>query len=135
MKINTEQIPIEGYTLTETVPRGAFDLDTYTVKISEPVYLKAAVSRISNAVTVEISLRTVIRFVCSRCLEEFGVALAKDFRLNYQAEKTHPVLDLDPDIREEIMLDYPIKPLCSPDCRGLCVKCGENLNRGLCKCK
>ena len=135
MKIITEQIPVDGYTLTETVPRGAFDLDTNMVKFSEPVHLKAEVFQISNAVTVEMSLQTVIHFVCSRCLEEFSFDLKKNFRLNYQADKPHTILNLDEDIRGEIILDYPINPVCNQDCRGLCVKCGENLNRGSCKCK
>ncbi|MDD2702466.1 MAG: DUF177 domain-containing protein [Candidatus Omnitrophica bacterium] len=135
MKINTEHIPAEGCILTETVPGGAFDLDTDMIKFSEPVYLEAEVSRICNAVTVEMSLKTVIRFVCSRCLEEFRLDLEKNFRLNYQSDKSHPILELDGDIREEIILDYPINPLCKQDCRGLCVKCGENINRGLCTCR
>ncbi|MFA5361909.1 MAG: DUF177 domain-containing protein [Candidatus Omnitrophota bacterium] len=135
MKINTEQIPVEGYTLIETVPGGDFDLDTDMVKFFEPVHLKADVSKISNAVTVEMSLQTVIRFVCSRCLEEFSLDLKKNFRLNYQTDKSHYIFDLDEDIRGEIILDYPINPLCNHDCRGLCVKCGENLNKGLCTCR
>jgi uncharacterized protein len=135
MKINTEQIPIEGYTLTETVRIGAFDLDTHMVRSSEPVFLRAEVSKISNAVTVEMSLQTRVYFVCSRCLDEFVFELKKDFRLNYQADKAHPVVELDQDIRQEIILDYPIKPLCSSDCKGLCVKCGGDLNKGSCKCR
>ena len=43
-------------------------------------------------------------------------------------------IDLDQDIREEIILDYPIKPLCRPDCKGLCPRCGKNLNEGGCSC-
>jgi uncharacterized protein len=43
-------------------------------------------------------------------------------------------IDLGPDIREEIILDYPVKPLCKPDCKGLCPTCGKNLNEGQCNC-
>lgn len=45
------------------------------------------------------------------------------------------VLDLDSFIREEIQLFLPSKILCKPDCKGLCYKCGKNLNREKCDCK
>jgi len=41
---------------------------------------------------------------------------------------------LDEMIRSEIILNLPMKPLCSPDCRGICPTCGKNLNLGPCEC-
>ena len=35
---------------------------------------------------------------------------------------------------EEFSLALPVKPLCRPDCRGLCPECGKNLNEGACGC-
>ena len=35
---------------------------------------------------------------------------------------------------EEFLLSLPVKPLCRPDCRGLCASCGQNLNLGKCSC-
>lgn len=43
-------------------------------------------------------------------------------------------LDLDELISEEIQLFLPAKMLCSDDCKGLCQKCGKNLNEGKCEC-
>ena len=43
-------------------------------------------------------------------------------------------LDLDELIRADILLELPTKFLCSPDCKGLCPKCGRNLNEGPCGC-
>lgn len=42
--------------------------------------------------------------------------------------------DLSEVIREQIVLDEPMKHLCSEDCKGLCQKCGKNLNEGPCGC-
>ena len=42
-------------------------------------------------------------------------------------------IDLEPLIREYLTLEIPIQPLCKPDCKGLCVECGENLNERLCE--
>jgi uncharacterized protein len=41
-------------------------------------------------------------------------------------------IDLGPLIREYALLEFPIKPICKPDCKGLCSECGEDLNRGDC---
>lgn len=43
-------------------------------------------------------------------------------------------LDLDELVYSDILLELPSKYLCSPDCKGLCGKCGKNLNEGDCGC-
>jgi uncharacterized protein len=43
-------------------------------------------------------------------------------------------IDLDKDIRDYAILAVPMKKLCSVDCKGLCPKCGNNLNEGPCNC-
>jgi uncharacterized protein len=54
--------------------------------------------------------------------------------LHYPLDSSTTFIDLNPDIREEVILDYPIKPLCSLLCKGLCLKCGNNKNEGGCNC-
>lgn len=134
MKIDINRIPFEGLTLEEEVNPGRLDLDTEIVKFPEPIKIKADISRITNAVTVQMSLSGSMHLTCGRCLNEFKIDLKKNLKLNYQADKLAPIIDLSQDIKEEIILDYPIKPLCKPDCRGLCPKCGRNLNEGVCNC-
>ena len=134
MKIDINRIPLEGLALEELVNPKKLQLDTDIVKFHEPISARAGVFRITNAVTVELSLSGAIYLICSRCLQEFKIDLKKNFRLAYQANNAQPVIDLAQDIKEEIILDYPIKPLCQPDCRGLCPKCGKNLNEGGCSC-
>ena len=46
----------------------------------------------------------------------------------------HHVLDLSEAIRQYGLLAVPMKPLCRPDCAGLCPQCGANLNQGACHC-
>lgn len=38
-------------------------------------------------------------------------------------------IDLEPLLREYALLEFPISPVCKPDCKGLCPVCGENLNK------
>ncbi|MDD5729806.1 MAG: DUF177 domain-containing protein [Candidatus Omnitrophica bacterium] len=134
MKINIDQIPAEGFILEETIGPQVLDLDTEIVKFPSPVKVKARVFKITDTVSVDLTVNTVERLVCSRCINEYDHDYAKDFKLDYQVDKKTHTLDLDPDIREEIVIDFPIKPLCKADCRGLCPNCGKNLNEGNCGC-
>jgi len=128
VKININQIPLEGLIIDEEITAKALDVETDTVK------LEAEISKITNAVTVKLSLSAKLSLVCGRCLNEFEIDLKKKLQLNYPVGKGDLVIDLGPDIRQEIILDYPLKPLCRPECKGLCHKCGKNLNEGGCSC-
>jgi uncharacterized protein len=44
------------------------------------------------------------------------------------------VVDLRPALREQWLLEVPAFVLCRPDCKGLCLTCGANLNQGACSC-
>ena len=44
------------------------------------------------------------------------------------------VLQTDPVLVEQLQLNIPMKPLCRPDCKGLCPECGADLNAGPCSC-
>ncbi|RME68679.1 MAG: DUF177 domain-containing protein, partial [Nitrospirae bacterium] len=43
-------------------------------------------------------------------------------------------LDITSIVQEQILLNLPMKPLCMPECKGLCPRCGMNLNTGTCDC-
>lgn len=85
---------------------------------------------------------------CRRCLRPVGGELRCEVRELYrprppgeppdQDEETYPLrgemLDLRPLIRDAVLLELPIAPLCRPDCEGLCPTCGADLNEGDCDC-
>jgi len=134
VKIDINKIPLKGLILEEEASFSSLELETDTVKFSGPIKIKAEVSRITNAVTVNLSLSGSTHLNCSRCLRELEVELKKDLKFNYRSDRAKPIIDLDQDIKEEIILDYPISSLCSPECKGICPKCGKNLNEGGCSC-
>ena len=134
MKIDINRIPAEGSTFEENIDPLTLDLETEIIEFSGPIKIKAEVSKITNAVTVDINFSALINTICSRCLCQFANDIRKRFKLNYQADRIKPIIDMDVDIREEIIMDYPMKSLCKPDCKGLCSKCGVNLNKEECKC-
>ncbi len=136
MKIDINQIPPEGLTLIEEFAPREQDLETEIIKFRGPIKIKAEISKITNAVTVYLTLSGSMYANCSRCLNELEIDFKKDkIELHYPFNKSEPGIDLDPEIREEIILDYPLKPLCQPHCKGLCPKCGKNLNELTCGCR
>ena len=134
MKIYINQVPVEGLYLKEEIDPKKLDLETELINFRSPLKLCAQVCRITNALTVDLNIRAVMFSNCSRCLEEFEWEFNKDAKLNYSLDNNDTFIDLEPEIREEVILDYPIKPLCKLNCKGLCVKCGKNKNQGGCNC-
>ena len=111
--------------------------------------------RTKHGVLVTSHLEGIEHDVCSRCLVDVAVPMRLDI-----AEEFFPAADLrtgaplpapeDPEafrIDAEHTLDLeeairqcwagavPMQPLCRPDCRGLCPRCGQDLNLGPCSCR
>ena len=134
MKIDPRQIPSGGLILSEEFTSRGLDLDTEIIHFRPPIKVRAEITKISTAVSVRFSIEAIFFGSCSRCLNEFERKYTKQIQINYPVGKSESEIILDPEIREEIILDYPIKPLCSDSCKGLCPKCGANLNEGGCSC-
>ncbi len=133
MKINVNEIPKVGMSLKESFEPVSLDIDTDQIKLSGPVDIRAEVTMDSENVYVDVSIQGVMRITCSRCLADSDRVISKDFHLCYELSES--IIDLTGDIRQEIILDYPIKVLCKDDCKGLCPHCGQNLNEMVCDCK
>jgi DUF177 domain-containing protein len=101
------------------------------------------VTRTAQGLLLQVKMRAKIIALCGRCLEDFNQPLQTEFTELYAF--THSSLtesgllvpengkiDLEPLIREEMLLAVPISPVCRPDCRGLCPVCGGNLNQIQC---
>jgi uncharacterized protein len=80
---------------------------------------------------------------CRRCLAEARgelVAEVKElFEEGADGEEIYPLqgdqLDLEPLVRDAVLLELPLAPLCSEACQGLCPVCGINRNEGSCECE
>ena len=134
MKIETRQIPSEGLGFREEINPRDLDLDTETVSFELPIIVELFAQRVTNTVIIRLNIAGTMSGVCSRCLAGFNIEINKKLDLNFPLDNSEKFIELDPDIREEIMVDYPMKPLCKSDCKGLCQKCGKNLNEGGCSC-
>lgn len=102
-------------------------------------------TRISEGVYLSGLLESKIDQPCVRCLENAVVPLDMQIdELFYYPPGSAPegayvvgengYIDLAPLVRELAWLSVPIRPLCKPDCQGLCMECGHNLNFGDCGC-
>lgn len=99
-------------------------------------FLKVQVhaKRECGIVEVKVNIKAPVELTCARCLDKAVSFCNKDFKLIYSVDLAGEVIVLDDDIRQELILDYPQKILCCTDCRGLCPRCGVNLNKGKCNC-
>jgi uncharacterized protein len=101
---------------------------------------------------------TTFLLICARCLASFEKFCEGHFTLNYSrkipkelhhddsevieltAEKIGMIyfageeIDFTDAIQEQVVLSIPFKALCKNECRGLCIKCGQDLNQDICQC-
>ncbi|HEX4825531.1 MAG TPA: DUF177 domain-containing protein [Candidatus Polarisedimenticolaceae bacterium] len=119
-----------------------------------PARLAGSLSPGGRGPHLEGSLEAVVPLTCSRCLEPFPWSVHSDFDLVVVREE--PALaedddELDEDAaealvapegkigledlaKEQLYLNLPLKPICRPDCKGLCTSCGANRNTTTCGC-
>jgi uncharacterized protein len=101
-------------------------------------------NRTPQGILVICDFKGKLQSECVRCLEPYLQNLHAEFSDLY-ALKGHGItesgltlpedgnIDFTPLVWEYMNLDIPIKPLCRPDCKGLCVVCGANLNEEVCE--
>jgi len=150
MKIHVPDIPEEGLLREAALP---VTIQDHAKPDTAQVFVK--IFRFGRRVLVEGSVKISVKVACSRCLKDMSLPLDLTFREEYlPAEEsgkgneqeltnteldlgfyTNDELDITELVKEQILLAVPMKPLCRDDCRGLCTRCGKDLNRGPCGCR
>jgi uncharacterized protein len=149
-----DQIPPEGLVRDLEIPdaeSAGFDL---APSQEGPLRVHLVISRYGNEVLVRGKVALDVGLECSRCLGSFSTALESELE-RYLEERaggsddeggdfTEEEIDVEPlkkgviDLREmiaeQIHLALPVKPLCEEGCRGLCSRCGVDLNKETCSC-
>lgn len=109
-----------------------------------PIAIKGKIENRAGVVTLSYGVDFAMNLVCDRCLDEFRREYKFDFE-HTLVRKTNTdndeylvcendMLDLDNIAVSDLLLQLPTKILCKDDCKGLCCVCGQNLNKGTCKC-
>jgi uncharacterized protein len=105
---------------------------------------KARVSNTPQGILVQSNFQGNTNAECVRCLENFSLLISCEFSDLYAFDNRSTTesglilrddanIDLEPLVREYLLIEQPISPICSPDCKGLCPECGENLNLHICE--
>ena len=100
-------------------------------------------TRTPQGILLQADLHGDIGLECVRCLTDFQQSLHFDLTELYAFSQRYVTdsgllmpesgfIDLAPVLREYILLEIPISPLCRQDCKGLCPICGNNLNESTC---
>ncbi len=92
--------------------------------------------------TFEGSVQAELMLKCDLCLDNFLKRLEFPFEgifeRNSGSEENYSFsgdkIDLEEAVYTELLLNFPMKNVCREDCKGLCIKCGANLNYGDCGC-
>ena len=135
-QIHPRKIGPEGVTLRGAVPASCFDLPvTDRLSSKDDLVYNLFLSMVSHGLLVQGDVSIVLRCRCDRCLTYYDYALNIKELCYYYKEIKEDVIDLTEDIREDILLNFPQQLLCNPDCRGLCPRCGQNLNVRSCGCE
>jgi uncharacterized protein len=117
------------------------------------VDVSCLITKVSGTVFIKGSFSAIIDIYCSRCLEYTNLPIGSDFAYTLIPAKADTkedlelkpeeleisyyqgdFVDLEPIICEQIILQIPMKALCSEECKGLCPQCGINLNTSSCNC-
>lgn len=119
------------------------------VGLIDPVKVEVKLAKNRSCLTVECDIAVATVFNCDRCLNDYksimetqtAFAIASDYRMKSDSDdmifvsKVEDQVDISKNIRDAILLDYPMKKLCSQTCKGLCPGCGSNLNIDKCNCE
>jgi len=132
--------------------KGIFTTDARELELSsEPFFFCSPVEctwMVTNAgdfYVLEGELSVCYQVQCSRCLQEVKARHAFPFSQQFcrnqgtDLEEFLPVrgdeIDIAPVLREHILLNVPVKPLCTSKCKGICPRCGKDKNQGDCGCQ
>ena len=137
MKIEVHRVSPLGETVEATSPLPETHMEPVGVWFDEPVRLKMKVSVVNKVFVAMGSYETTITMECHRCLRRFAYRAASTDYIWEQPVKLSgdEIIDLTEGVQEDIMLRLPLKNLCSEDCKGLCPRCGKDLNEGPCGCE
>lgn len=113
--------------------------------VTDAVSVKAAITAINGDVCCELSIKADFKVVCGRCACEFIMPFSSDTKKKIKKQDDGEFedviytdgglcFDIAEEVRAQIYFEFPAKPLCRKDCKGLCPVCGCDLNKGSCSC-
>lgn len=127
-------------TLQVAIPR--LEVGTESAEFKGPVEVDVQITRIEGGARVTGIARVAADLRCGRCLDPFETELVGELEVRYRVDRrgdedAFPYaedVDLSRPIEEALVLAFPVVPLCSEDCPGLCPTCGRRRDDPACTC-
>lgn len=156
MAVRLSDIPAEGLVLDYRHDPGRLEPMGEGVRVLEPVDVHLTITPEGDRYLIQGEVRGLLQLECGRCLASVISAVVAPcavdaLPLSEQASADEhgslgrgdldvtfysgPVLNLDDLVREQLLLNVPMRPLCREGCLGLCPSCGKNRNEGPCGCQ
>lgn len=154
MLVERSQIPSEGLDLQVHEEPSWEGVEGLWLTLA-PVEASLHLVREAEGILASGTFTTTVVVQCSRCSEPVSIPIADSFTILYtegreifdaeEAELSAAEMDVDVlqddrlDVsrllRENVLLNLPLQPLCRAECGGLCPHCGINLNEKSCQCR
>ena len=148
MKIRLDRLYVGEHEIEHRESPDALDLESECYR--DPVNVVMHWDRRDPYIRVWLKISCRRQSQCDRCLSDFSYPLEAQAELLIQlrdegvddnddpdykvVSPSEQELDFTVDIRDAILLAVPSKMLCTEDCKGLCPRCGVNLNEESCRC-
>ena len=146
MKIDISDIVKRDGALKEVVFNGSLDdlQDLADITIDAPVSLNAQLINEKGIIKLEGTLKTHYTGICHKCLKIAGADMDLNISESIVNSETNSdievytyegrLIDLGKIIRDNIILNLPMRLLCEETCRGICPVCGTDMNVKDCDC-
>jgi uncharacterized protein len=156
MRIEVENLTAAGEPFEHQYAAEEVELDEEGARLVSDAAVEGRASRKGEQVRLRGTIKTEVEILCDRCAAPERTPLAVEFDTSFiprevETAKAENVeltpedlllsaydggaVDLDELVREQIVLALPSRHLCKEDCKGLCQKCGADLNAGSCSCE
>ncbi|MFZ7132064.1 MAG: YceD family protein [Eubacteriales bacterium] len=109
------------------------------INIQDDLIVKGTIRKANHELYIDLRIILQLNLVCSRCLSTYSYPMNLKIHERYDlAEHEQDIhddrIDLAELLRENILINIPIKPICDEKCKGLCQNCGKNKNVEDCNC-
>ena len=121
---------------------GGLEVPLARVRDDSPLRVELLLEALVDGIHVSGRVQGTALLECRRCLREIVSPIAVDLDevFSYPGEGdsddvyrvSDEQIDLEPAVRDALMLALPLNPLCTDECRGLCSTCGADLNEADC---
>jgi len=106
-------------------------------------------AKFQDQIILSSETKTKAGLICDRCDEDYSKVIKSEYKMVYLLRGTEEEnesvdvvylnadadkINIKDDVRDYALLAIPMKKLCNKECKGLCYKCGKNLNEGDCDC-